>query len=302
MSRIDLSAFAGGDGNGYIVEEHSSVVVQEALRSSAIEAAARRENMGTTTKLISRFFAEGPSVYAEGDQILEAGANLDSIILEAKKWAKIMHISEEDLNDTFIDVLNKYKTEWASRWAKSFDMACLGATSVDAAASAPYTSVYKAVADSTEAITPTNGDVTFKQLSDALAVIEQGNYFNPAKVAFIAHPTFMQSLRNLQDDNHRPILQQPLGPTSSTLFGYPVIFSQGAVKANVSGGALVESNPLLVVGNTDLMVNGVRAGIESAVSRDAKFDTDGVLLKVRARRAFAVADPSAFAILEKTAD
>ena len=302
MSRIDLSAFNGGDGNGYIVEEHSSVVVQEALRSSAVEAAARRETMGTSTKLISRFFAEGPAVYAEGDQILEASAGLDSIILEAKKWAKIMHISEEDLNDTFIDVLNKYKTEWASRWAKSFDIACLGAATVDASAQLPYTSVYKAVADSTEAIVETGGDVTFAQLSNALATVEQSNYFNPSKVTFIAHPSFMQSLRNLQDDNHRPILMQPLGPTSSTLFGYPVIFSQGAVKATAGMGTPVETNPLLIVGNTDLMVNGVRAGIESAVSRDAKFDTDGVLLKVRARRAFAVADPTAFAILEKTAD
>lgn len=302
MARIDLSAFNGGDGNGYIVEEHSSAVVQEALRASAVESKARREAMGTTTKLISRFFADGPSVYGEGDQIAEAGASLDSIILEAKKWAKIMHISEEDLNDTFIDVLNKYKTEWASRWAKSFDIACLGATEVDPSAALPYTSVYKTVTDNSGYKQQTNGDVTFSLLSDALAAVEQSNYFDPSKVAFIAHPTFMQSLRNLQDDNHRPILQQPLGPTSSTLFGYPVVFTQGAVKASAGEGAPVESNPLLIVGNTDMMVNGVRAGIESAVSRDAKFDTDGVLLKIRARRAFAVTAPSAFAILEKTAD
>jgi hypothetical protein len=37
------------------------------------------------------------------------------------------------------------------------------------------------------------------------------------------------------------------------------------------------------------------------VSKDAKFDTDGVLLKVRARRAFEVARAEGFAILEKTA-
>jgi hypothetical protein len=50
-----------------------------------------------------------------------------------------------------------------------------------------------------------------------------------------------------------------------------------------------------------MMINGVRSGVESVVSRDAQFDTDGVLLKTRVRRAFAVADAEAFAIVEKTA-
>jgi len=49
-----------------------------------------------------------------------------------------------------------------------------------------------------------------------------------------------------------------------------------------------------------MLINGVRGGVESVVSRDAEFTKDGVLLKTRIRRGFAVADASAFAIVEKT--
>jgi hypothetical protein len=48
-----------------------------------------------------------------------------------------------------------------------------------------------------------------------------------------------------------------------------------------------------------MLINGIRGGIESVVSRDAEFAKDGVLLKTRIRRGFAVADASAFAIVEK---
>jgi hypothetical protein len=50
-----------------------------------------------------------------------------------------------------------------------------------------------------------------------------------------------------------------------------------------------------------MLINGVRGGVESVVSRDAEFAKDGVLLKTRIRRGFKVADASAFAIVEKTA-
>jgi HK97 family phage major capsid protein len=214
-----------------------------------------------------------------------------------------MHISEEDMNDSFVDVLNTYKTQWATNWAKKFDNACLGVTVAgDGTDTAPYTSVYREVSqyNSASNLIQTAGAVTFADLNDVLSKIEQSSYFDAAKTAFIIHPSFLGTLRGLVDDNNRPILQDPLGARGATLFGYPVVVSAGAATSSAASAAPA-GNPLLIVGNTDLMVNGVRAGIESMVSKDAKFDTDGVLLKVRARRAFAVAKPEGFAIVEKTA-
>lgn len=298
MARTELTV-----ANGYIVEEHSSNVVQAALQNSAIESQARREPMGTSTKRVPRFVGDAPNVYAEGATIGESSVTIDDITLAARKWAKIMHISEEDMNDSFLDVLNTYKTQWATNWARKFDNACLGVTvATDATDTAPYTSVYREVSqyNSASNLLTTAGAVTFAKLNSLLSTIESGDYFDAAKTVFIAHPTFVSALRGLVDSNNRPILQNPLNGSPATLFGFPLVQSLGA-KTSTAATSTPSGNALLIVGNTDLMVNGVRAGIESMVSKDAKFDTDGVLLKVRARRAFAVAKPEAFAILEKTA-
>ena len=298
MARTELTV-----ANGYIVEEHSSNVVQAALQNSAIESQARREPMATSTKRVPRFVGDAPNVYAEGATIGESSVTIDDITLSARKWAKIMHISEEDMNDSFLDVLNTYKTQWATNWARKFDNACLGVTvAADGTDTAPYSSIYREVSqyNSASNLLTTAGAVTFAKLNTLLSTIEAGDYFDPAKTVFIAHPTFVSALRGLVDNNNRPILQNPLNGAPATLFGLPLVTSLGAKTATAATSAPA-GNALLIVGNTDLMVNGVRAGIESMVSKDAKFDTDGVLLKVRARRAFAVAKPEAFAILEKTA-
>jgi HK97 family phage major capsid protein len=259
--------------------------------------------MATSVKRVPRFVGDAPNVYAEGATIGEADVTVDDITLTARKWAKIMHISEEDMNDSFIDVLNTYKTQWATNWARKFDNACLGVTAASAGTdAAPYTSVYRAVSPGSAGanLIQTGGAATFDDLNQILSKIEQSAYFDPSKTGFIVHPQFLATLRGLVDNQNRPILTDPLGTTTATLFGYPLTVSHGAM-TGASASATPNGNALIIVGNTDLMVNGVRAGIESMVSKDAKFDTDGVLLKVRARRAFEVARAEGFAILEKTA-
>jgi HK97 family phage major capsid protein len=298
MARTELTV-----ANGYIVEEHSSTVVQAALQNSAVEKLARREPMATSIKRVPRFVGDAPVVYAEGATIGESDVTIDDITLTARKWAKIMHISEEDLNDSFLDVLNTYKTQWATNWAKKFDNACLGVTAAAAGTdAAPYTSVYRAVSQYNSASNriQSAGAITFDDLNQILSKIEDSAYFDPSKTVFIAHPQLLATLRGLVDSQNRPILQDPLGPTTGTLFGYPLTISTGAMTGSAAS-ATPSGNALLIAGNTDLMINGVRAGIESMVSKDAKFDTDGVLLKVRARRAFDIARAEGFAVLEKTA-
>ena len=138
MARTDLT-----EANGYILEEQGSVVIQDLLANSAVEAFARRENMASRTKSVPRFLADAPEVVAEGATIPEASVTLDEVVLTAKKYAKIFHISEEDINDSLVDTLTTYKREWASRWARKFDNACLGVTAVgDGDDGQPFNSLY----------------------------------------------------------------------------------------------------------------------------------------------------------------
>ena len=298
MARTDLT-----EANGFIPEENGSVAVQATLANSVVESFARREVMNSRTKSVPRFVSDAPDVVAEGDTIPDAVATLDEVVLTAKKYAQIMNISEEDLGDSLVDVLNTYKREWASRWARKFDNACLGVhVAADGTDTAPFTSVYRAVSPGAAGanLIQTGGALTFADVSNALGKVESSAYFDAANTVFIAHPKMIAELRNMETAGGNLVLPNPLGAQPGTLFGYPLVISYGAA-LSAAATDTPTGNPLLIVGNRNLMINGVRGPIESAVSRDAEFSKDGVLLKTRIRRAFAVAQADAFAIVEKTA-
>ena len=295
MARIDLT-----EANGYILEEQGSSVIQALQANSAVEAFARREAMASRTKSVPRFVADAPEVVAEGSTIPEATATLDEVILTAKKYAKIFHVSEEDINDSLVDVLNTYKVEWASKFARKYDNACLGVNVVaDGEDAAPFTSLYASINWNTNRI-QTGGALSFADINNALGIVEDSDKFDAANTVFMAHPKMLAELRGMVDGTGQLVLPNPIAATPGSLFGYPLVVSYGAA-TSATATANPTGNPLLIVGNRQMLINGVRGGVESVVSRDAEFSKDGVLLKTRIRRGFAVADADAFAIVEKTA-
>jgi HK97 family phage major capsid protein len=300
MARTDFT-----EANGYILEEQGSNVIQDLVANSAVERFARRENMASRTKSVPRFLSDAPQVVAEGGTIPEAAATLDEIVLTARKYAQIMHVSEEDLNDSLPDVLTVYKREWASRWARKFDNACLGVTAAgDGDDGQPFTSLYRALATSPTApvsqIIQTGGAMSYEDINNALGFAENSTKFDAANTVWMAHPKMLKEIRGMIKGNNDLVLPDPLAGTPGSLFGYPLVISYGAATSAAATDSPA-GNPLLIVGNRQMLINGVRGGVESVVSRDAEFTKDGVLLKTRIRRGFAVADADAFAIVEKTA-
>jgi HK97 family phage major capsid protein len=300
MARTDLT-----EANGYILEEQGSNVIQDLIANSAVERFARRENMASRTKTVPRFVSDAPQVVAEGGTIPEAAATLDELVLTARKYAQIMHISEEDLNDSLPDVLTVYKREWASRWARKFDNACLGVTAAgDGDDGQPFTSLYRALATSPTApvsqIIQTGGAMSYEDINNALGFAENSSKFDAANTVWMAHPKMLKEIRGMIKGNNDLVLPDPLAGTPGSLFGYPLVVSYGAATSAAATDSPT-GNALLIVGNRQMLINGIRGGVESVVSRDAEFTKDGVLLKTRIRRGFAVADADAFAIVEKTA-
>ena len=296
--RTDLT-----ENNGYIPEEKGSVAIQATLANSVVESFARRENMASRTKGVPRFVSDAPVIVAEGVDIPNSDTTLDEVILTARKYAQIFNISEEDLNDSLVDTLNTYKREWASQWARKYDNACLGVTAeADGDDGQPFTSLYRALAtyNSASNIINTAGDLEFKDISDALGLAESSKYFDAANTVFIAHPKMLSHIRNMETAGGNLVLPDPLAARPGSLFGYPLVVSYGAATSAAATSAPT-GDPLLFVGNRNMMINGVRGGVESAISRDADFSKDGVLLKTRVRRGFAVAAAEAFALVRKTA-
>lgn len=300
ISRKDLT-----EANGYIVEEQGSNVIQDLVANSAVEAFARRENMASRTKSVPRYVGDAPVVVAEGDEIPASNPTLDEIVLTARKYAQLIHISEEDVNDQLVDTLSVYKREWASKWARKYDNACLGVTAAgDGDDGQPFTSLYRAIATSPTApvsqIIQTGGVMSYEDINNALGFAENSSKFDAANTVWMAHPKMLKEIRGMIKGNNDLVLPDPLTGTPGSLFGYPLVISYGAA-TSAAASASPTGNPLLIVGNRQMLINGVRGGVESVVSRDAEFARDGVVLKTRIRRGFAVADADAFAIVEKTA-
>jgi HK97 family phage major capsid protein len=300
ISRTDLT-----EANGYILEEQGSTVIQDLIAQSAVERFARREAMASRTKSVPRFVGDAPQVVAEGAEIPASNPTLDEIVLTARKYAQLMHISEEDVNDSLVDTLSVYKREWASRFARKFDNACLGVTAAgDGDDGQPFTSLYRALATSPTAPVPqiiqTGGAMSYEDINNALGFVENSKKFDAANTVWMAHPKMLKEIRGMIKGNNDLVLPDPLAGTPGSLFGYPLVVSYGAATSTAATDSPT-GNALLIVGNRQMLINGVRGGIESVVSRDAEFDRDGVVLKTRIRRGFAVADADAFAIVEKTA-
>ena len=296
MARTDFT-----EANGYILEEQGSNVIQDLIANSAVERFARRENMASRTKTVPRFVSDAPQVVAEGGTIPEASATLDEIVLTARKYAQIMHVSEEDLNDSLPDVLTVYKREWASRWARKFDNACLGVTAAgDGDDGQPFTSLYRAISPGSAGanLITASSALTYGNLNTALGLVEDSSKFDAANTVWMAHPKMLAQIRGMIKGDNDLVLPDPLAGTPGSLFGYPLVISYGAATSAAATDAPA-GNPLLIVGNRQMLINGIRGGVESVVSRDAEFTKDGVLLKTRIRRGFAVADADAFAIIER---
>jgi HK97 family phage major capsid protein len=298
ISRVDLT-----EANGYILEEQGSAVIQDLIANSAIERYARREAMASRTKSVPRFVGDAPVVVAEGAEIPASNPTLDEIVLTARKYAQLMHISEEDVNDSLVDTLAVYKREWASRWARKFDNACLGVSAAqDGDDGQPYTSLYRLIgaAQNPTNLIQTGGAMSYDDLNNALGIVEDSSKFDSANTVWMAHPKMLKEIRGMVKGNSDLVLPDPLAGTPGSLFGYPLVISYGAAVSAAATDSPA-GNPLLIVGNRQMLINGVRGGVESVVSRDAEFARDGVVLKTRIRRGFAVADADAFAIVEKTA-
>ena len=284
----------------WIPEENSSDVVQRVNQLSAVERHARREPMSTATKSVPRSAGVGVATIGKGTSYGEDESVNDEVVLQARKFGQAIRIAEEDLDDTLVNVVSAKQRDWATSYAKFLDNACLGTTAAANGTTVPFNSVYK-VADDASNVTPTAGDIDYDNLSAALGDLEEGDYFEANSVVVVAHPSVRQALRNVKDGEDRPIFVQGLAGTPDTLFGHEIAWSLGA-KTHATASSSPEGNALVVFANKDYLLLGVRSGPESMMSQEAGFLTDEPILKMRARRGFAVAQADAVSVLEVTTE
>ncbi|MGW3929982.1 phage major capsid protein [Streptomyces microflavus] len=297
MARVNADA--------WIPEEYDSEVITRVNQNSVVEALANRKNMGSDVIEVPRMGAVSVNSVAKGATYVDSEPTLDVVTLTTRKFGNTFTIAEEDLDDTLADTITGYQNEWATSYARRLDNAAIACTGTENGGTIPFTSLYKAAGSGQKVATA--GVVTYAKLSEVFGVYEGGDFANDADTVVMAHQTFKSAFRGILDDNKRPIFVEGLAGTPSTLFGVPVQFSYGlklsATATDTPTGTIgavgTAGNPILVVGNRQHLLLGVRGGPESKMGEE--FRSDEAILKVRARRGFGIARTTAFGILEVTA-
>lgn len=297
----------------WIPEERDGNVLRALTETSWIEANARKYTMRSDTIQIPR--SDGmdvKGVFKAADYSFDDGSN-DNVVLIAKKFGRVVGFNEEDLDDTYLNVLEEKRLDWVRSYAVTLDNACLGVTGDADNENRPFVSIYKSLrtSDSTTNYTADDnyiqsasaGAVSYDDISDLLGLHEVSEYFDEARTKVVAHPSFKAQLRGIKDNDNNPIFVQGQGGdsgTPSTLFGYPIEFTHGA-KTSAEMTRRPEGKALMYVVNTDFVALGVRSGPESQISpanSGVGFLSDQAVLKMRSRRGFALTHQDAAAVLE----
>lgn len=288
--------------NGWIPVDYASDVLLKDIQTSVVEQVARIERMTTDQRKVLRFADSGVDVVAEGATIPLNDPNLDYVLLDAFKFANRYAFSSEDTEDQIVDAAAKARASWLSNFAVKLDNAVLGVTGTGG----PFESVYKTLSDYDTAntspgahVVQTAGALTFEDLEKVFGDMEANQ---KGQLVAIAHPSLKMSLRSLKDAAGTYVVDPDtrLGEAVPTVFGHELRFSYGARTASAATDAPT-GNPLLVVANKSNLILGVRSGPESQFSTEAQWENDNVELKMRARRAFVLAEADAARVIEITA-
>lgn len=302
-----------GYQDNWIPIEWDNEVIQRVLKTSAVEALGERHTMNTSTKRILR--QQGYLVTA-GKTYTRDDSDLDYVTLTARRFMGQTVLDEDDTADAnmIVDVIQRRAADWAISYATAFDNACLGVTAAENGTTAPFTSVYAHVrANDTNAhyTADTNyvnhsgaATAAYGDISKALRLVETSDYWDEGSALLIANPAFREVLRNVKDNNGRPIFVEGQGGDAGQpdrIFGIEIYWSRGA-KTSPAMSASPSGNPLLVfVGNRSLLKLGVRSGPESRMDvANAHVDVDDIAVKFRSRRGFQLGHVAGFSVLEKT--
>lgn len=279
--------------NGWIPVDYASDVLLKDVQTSVVEQVARIERMTTDQRKVLRFADQGVDVVAEGALIPLNDPDLDHVILDAHKFANRFATSSEDVEDQIVDFFAQSRRNWLSNFAVKLDNACLGVTGTGG----PFESTYRAVGSGNR--TATGGALTYEDLAEVFGEMETNG---KGELVAIAHPAFKMTLRSLRDSAGNLVVDPDgrLGEAVPTIFGHELRFSNGARTSAVATDNPT-GNPLLVVTNKSNFILGVRSGPEAKVSTEEQWANDNLELKMRARRAFVLAEADAARVIELTA-
>lgn len=301
----------------WIPVEFASNVIQKIKQTSAVLAYGQPVPMSTESRSTPRSGGLHMVGTAKGGSYTEDSSSNDSVYLYAQKYTGAVRIAEEDISDSLADVVNTKNADAATSFAKLMDNSSLGVTGAKASTGWAFDSLYYTLTQTDSATgytananinkTAAGSGATYKNLSDALGLVDAGDYWDETEGLVIAHPSLKAKLRNIVDASGRPIFNESSNGTAGggqgkggTLFGHQLHWSLGA-KTSATPTDSPTGNPLVVFCSAPYLMVGNRTQLETMFidpNTGLGALTDEAILKYRARKAFAPGHPNAFSILE----
>lgn len=308
--------------------EYDSAAIKEMNRVSVIEALGRSVPMASDTKRVRRTGDFEVAGVAKGAAYGYDTNTNDYVELIASKVGGLRKIAEEDLGGDVEggeQILADTEQQAANAMAMTFDQGCLGTTAARNGTTVLWNSVYYTLsqADATlplgayaasanilqwdQSDVTADGKVGYRQISQFLALYEEGPYYDEGNTVVIAAPSWRHVLRTVMDANGQPYWKDG----QDNLFGYPVRWTTGARK-HATTTKTPTGSPLIVVANRDLLINGkakltpqmVNANPGVALQRAIQgigFESDEAIFKAAMRRGFELGEPRGAAVLEYNA-
>lgn len=302
----------------WIPVEYSPDVIQRVTQHSAVLAYGQNIPMSSESRSTPRSGGVTAGGIAKGGAYgQDTSTTNDQVWLYAQKYGTAVPLAEEDLNDSLADIINAKTTDFATTYAKLFDNSCLGVTAAKGTTNWAFDSLYYLLTQSDSATgyvananinkTTAGSGIQYKDLSKTLGIIETGDYWDEQETLVIAHPSLKRTMREIVDNQGRPIFNESSNGTAGggqgkggTLFGHQVHWSLGA-KTAAAPSAAPTGNPLVIFCSATYLMVGNREPV-SVQNIDGNTGlgalTDTAYLKFRARKAFAPGHENAFSILE----
>jgi hypothetical protein len=302
----------------WIPIEGGDRAIQALARNSVTELLGRPEPMASDTKWVPRSGNFAIAAIAKGAAYGETAGTNDYVELIARKAGGVARIAEEDLLDSPVQILATKRVDAARNMAIFFDNSTLGTSAAANGTTVLYDSVYKAVRTTDTNVGYTadanfvSGSATYDNLSATLGKVEDSIWFDDSQLFVAASPAFRQVFRGVKDTQNRPIFIEGTDQQGAAdlLFGNRVNWTMGA-RVSATNTTAPAGNPLLIIGNRDLLIKGLAKLTPQIVSSNPGFQlqraatgvgflTDEALMKAAMRRGFKVGAANAFAVFEKT--
>lgn len=248
--------------SGFVATEVAQKIVKRISRGSSVLRLGRVESMKSDKKKVP-VLTDGVGAYwvGEGKRIKTSRPTWIWPVLEAKKLAVIIPVSNEKLKDSTVDVFAELEEIIAEAFYMAIDAAALFGIS------SPWTkNIYETAKTEGNYIVKGTGKTFDLDVSDAMGLVEDGGWDVNGHAA---HYGIKNTLRKLRDANGNALYAP--GTDGTQFYNNPIEFCRN--------GAFAKNKAELITGDWSKLLVGIRDNMEYEILKEATLqdtlDEDG---------------------------